>query len=90
MNILMIGQNEVSVIITILLMVIFKFTTTVETNDKLKTGIALLCGIGFGVLAIFMNDITIDFKNIVNYIINGFLTGAASIGLYKAQQIVRN
>lgn len=77
---LAIGAVSASVILSILLRMLYN---TFSISNKAKPWIAVSIGIFLGIVALFYNSETIDFKHIVDYAISGFMTGATAVGLYE-------
>lgn len=82
------GGIGASVIITLILMIVYNFTPTL--TNKWKILIAVLCGIGFGILKIPYEAMPWTVVNIVNNLLQGFMVGAGAIGLHQMQRNIRN
>jgi hypothetical protein len=84
---IMLGKYSVSFILTILLAWVFGLVTdNPDTlSNRLKKAIAVLSGIGLSILAMFyqiaQGFLVLNLPTIVDFIISGFLIGAASIGI---------
>ena len=84
---IMLGKYSVSFILTILLAWVFGLVTdNPDTiSNRIKKAIAVLAGIGLSILAMFYQistgELLLTLPNAVDYIISGFLIGAASIGI---------
>ena len=79
---LMIGSVGASLILTILLGIIYN--TFPKINDRIKTPIAVLIGLGLGVVAMYVEATPpFSFKIWVNFLIKGLLVGASATGLYE-------
>jgi heme A synthase len=84
---IMLGKYSVSFILTILLAWCFGLVTDdpATISNRVKKAIAVLAGIGLSVLAMFYQISTgtllLTLPNTVDYVISGFLIGAASIGI---------
>ena len=77
---LTIGSIGISVVLSIILKLIYGSFTI---GNKIKPWIAVILGMGLGVLAMFYIGEPVIFKSIVDYIIRGFMTGATAVGLYE-------
>lgn len=85
------GQYAIPFLITIFLAVIFKpFDNpdgTSKLPDWLKGYIAIGIGVALGIIGMFYSGVQpITFKVWVDYILYGFVQGAASIGIFKIAQ----
>lgn len=90
MNELAIGQISASVVLSIVLGLIYK---TFTVPDKYKAFIAIIIGIGLGIVAMYYYTPAgqaCTFKMCVDYVLSGFMTGATSVGLYEATRTVTN
>jgi len=76
---MILGSIGVSVIISILLQLIFG---TFIIKNKLKPFISVFLGLGFGVVC-FYYDAGSGFKILIDYLVQGFMTGATAVGLYE-------
>jgi hypothetical protein len=81
------GQYSVPVILTVLLSLVYKFTTV---PDKWKSLIAVVLGIGLGLAGIAYKGMPWSAVNIIDHVIYGLLMGASATGLYELQRTVRN
>lgn len=81
------GGVGATVIITLILMIFYNFLP--EMKNKWKILIAVLCGLGFGMLKIAYDQLDWTVVNIVNNLFQGFLVGAGSIGLHQMQKNAR-
>lgn len=81
------GGVGASLIITIILMIFYSFLP--EMQNKWKILIAIICGLGFGMLKVAYDGMDWTVVNIVNNLFQGFLVGAGSIGLHQMQKIAR-
>ena len=75
------GQYAVPVVLTVILGLIYKVATTIP--DRAKPIIAILAGVGLGVLGMFYNAVDPVLKNIVDYVLYGFMTGCSAVGLWE-------
>ena len=82
-----IAQYSFSGILAIMLGVIWKY---IDANDRWKPLIAIVCGIGLGLVSLGYMGKAWTFVNIVNYAIYGFMNGAAAVGLYEGSRSIRN
>ena len=57
-------------------------------SDRVKNGIALLAGMGFGLLAMFDKVPDPAVRDVIGWLIFGFIEGAAAVGLYKSVKIM--
>jgi len=81
------GGVGASLIITVILMVFYNFFP--DMKNKWKVLIAVLCGLGFGILKIPYDGVAWTVVNVVNNLFQGFLVGAGAIGLHQMQKIAR-
>jgi len=81
------GGIGASVIITLILMIVFNFAP--ELSNKWKISIAILCGLGFGLLKIPYDGLPWTVVNLVNNLLQGFMVGAGAIGLHQMQRNAR-
>ncbi len=81
------GQYALPVLLTVLLGFLYKF---VSIPDKFKAGIAVICGMGLGILGIVYNGIPWSAVNIIDHLIYGFMMGAAAIGIYEVTRTKLN
>lgn len=75
-----IGSMGVSIILSIILRMIYG---TWEVTNRFKPWIAVGCGMGLAVAALYVSDATCDARNIAAYLVQGFMTGATATGLYE-------
>ena len=80
-----IGSFGVTVLLSIILRMIYN---TVEVSNRLKPWIAAVIGVGLGIVAMFYVGMEYTFKLTVDYVIQGFVAGAAAVGLYEMTQRV--
>jgi uncharacterized membrane-anchored protein len=82
-----IGQIGLSVLITVLMGIIYKFFENPDGSssiaDKWKTLIVIVVGMGLSVVAMIYNATAWTAQNIISYLVNGFMSGCAAIGLWK-------
>ncbi len=81
------GQYAVPVILTVVLGIIYRLVGA-GIPDRFKAVIAVVCGIGLGVLAIPYNGMPWSVVNIVDHVIYGLMVGASAVGLYELQRTV--
>ena len=79
------GAHAVPVILSAILGLIFKMAGT-KIEDRWKSVIAVVCGVGLGILAIPYNGLEWTLPTVVDYAISGFMIGASSVGLYELQR----
>ena len=78
-----IGAFGASIIISILLRLIYN---TFVVSNKWKPWIAIIIGVGLGVLALFYSGDPRTIQLVVDYCVKGFMTGATAVGLYEITQ----
>jgi membrane associated rhomboid family serine protease len=84
-----IGIYSLPLILTALLGLIYKIFPNIP--DNYKTLIPIVTGILFGIGYMLVYETTSPtMQMVIEYIIGGFMGGAASIGLYKTQQSTRS
>ena len=77
------------VVLASVLAILFSFfgrpDGTSQLADRVKNGIAILCGVGFGVVIMFRDATPDDFivPYVSGWILYEFVEGAAAVGLYK-------
>jgi len=79
------GQYAVPVILTVILGIIYKF---IPFGDKYKALIAVIIGIGLGVLAIPYKGMPWTVVSLVDHVIYGLMVGASAVGLYELSRTV--
>ena len=79
------GQYAVPVVLTVILGIVYKFASV---PDRWKSLIAVLLGIGLGILAIPYKMLPWTVVNIVDHTIYGLMVGASAVGLYELQRTV--
>jgi hypothetical protein len=88
-EVLNIGKYSIPFLLTMALAVIYSFAPS--ASDRMKNGIALLAGIGLGLLGLYygywQGKVVIGPVVLIDYIIYGFLQGAAAVGLWKSLNI---
>ena len=83
---LKIGQYAVPWVLSIVLGFIYsQFSWT----DKIKNRTAVLCGIAFGIIVIWVNPVVEKWTplNIVEHILYGFNAGLTAVGFWKTLNI---
>jgi len=70
------------VILTVILGIIYKIIPSVP--DRFKALIAIIIGVGIGLIAMCYQGRVLDFKTVIDGILSGLMTGAAAVGLYEA------
>ena len=84
---LMIGDVLVSVILTIILGIVYNL---VIIPDRAKSGLAVLIGTALGIVAMYFNlEPPFSVKMYIQYGLQGFMIGAAAVGLYENYRMVR-
>jgi len=94
---LMVGSYAVPFLLTLILAVVYSFFVEktgdppVEVSmlsDKAKNGIALCLGILLGIAALILKwdagGGAITASSVILYALNGFIQGAAAVGLWKS------
>ena len=81
------GGVGASLMIMMILLVAYNFLP--EMKNKWKILIAVICGLGFGILKIPYDGVDWTVVNIVNNLCQGFLVGAGSVGLHQMQKTAR-
>jgi hypothetical protein len=76
------GAYAMPVVLTALLAVIFKFTGA-KIADRFKALIAVVCGMGLGMLGIFYKGLPITVVTVTDHLIYGFMLGCSAIGIYE-------
>ena len=81
------GQFGMSVVISVILGVIFKRWENPDGSSSLKawkkTWIACAVGMIFGLIGMVYMGIVFSAKNVILYLITGFMTGTTSIGMFE-------
>jgi len=88
-NELTIGGFGVSVILYVALGLIYKAAAD-KVQDRFKALIAVLLGIGLGLVGLAYIGDTWTAKNVIDYLLRGFMAGAGSVGLYELQRTAIN
>jgi len=84
-----IGQYSVPFLLTLILMLIYKFVPVIP--DKFKALLAGAVGVSLAILSMYYSaPVEITFQTWVNTIIGGFLIGMSAVGLYEATRTVLN
>jgi len=83
-----IGGFALSVILTVVLSVIYSLIPAIP--DRAKSAIAIGCGMGLGIVGMIYGGAEITGKVVIDYLLAGFMTGAAAVGLYEFQAKARN
>lgn len=79
------GQVGASIVLTVILGVTFRLLGEKLAN-KWKPLIAIVAGVGIGLLAIPYNGLPWIANNIIDYAIHGLMIGAGATGLYELQK----
>jgi len=83
---LVIGGFGGAVILYVLLGLIFK-TVGPGLKDRFKPLIAVLCGLGLGLLALLYSGDGWAARVVIDYCVQGVMTGATAVGLYEVQRM---
>jgi hydrogenase/urease accessory protein HupE len=84
------GQYSLPLLLAVILGISYKLIGE-GLADRWKSIIALVLGLGLGLLAMVYNQETpYAIKTIIDYALFGFMAGAAAVGLYEAQRSFRN
>jgi hypothetical protein len=75
-------------ILSVLYSVFNKSDGTSYLSDRVKNGLALIIGMGFGFIIMFDKGIDLNWRNLVGWGIFGIVEGAAAVGLYKSFKIL--
>jgi len=79
------GAYAVPIILTVILAIIYKFITF---GDKYKALLAVVVGIGLGILAIPYKGVDWTVVAVVDHAVYGLMVGAAAVGIYELQRTV--
>ena len=77
---------QVSFIIAIFLVIVYSYFPTL--HNKWKIGIALILGVGFGLLKISYDGLPWTVVNVVDNLLQGFLVGASAVGIDQMRRNV--
>ncbi len=81
------GQYALPVIITVILAFVYKSFDNPDGSSSIpnrsKPLIAISIGIGLGIVGLFYNAVEASFKNIVDHVLYGFMTGASAVGIWE-------
>ena len=83
-----------AVLAKVLSIVFSMFNKSDGTNglsERIKNGIAMLCGVGFGVIVMLRNatspdDLSLEY--VIGWILYGIFEGATTVRLYKTARIM--
>ncbi len=94
---LMVGSYTIPFLLTLILAVVYSFFTAKQGDppveistltDKTKNAIALGAGVLLGIAALILKwdagGFQLTASNIILYALNGFIQGAAAVGLWKS------
>jgi hypothetical protein len=81
------GGVALSALLTVILALIYKVTGD-KIPDRFRAVIAIVIGIGLGLLDIPYRGLECTFACIVDHAIAGFMIGCTAVGLYEAQRTV--
>jgi hypothetical protein len=88
------GQYALPVILMVGLAFFYKIFDKADGTsyipNRLKPLIAISLGIILGIVAMFYNGIQPVFKNIVDYVLYGFMAGAGAVGLWEGFSAVKS
>ena len=79
-----IGVVALSALLMVVLQVIYKIAPAIP--DRWKALIAMLAGIALGLVAMLYNEPAFTTKLVIDYILAGFMAGAAASGLYEGER----
>jgi uncharacterized membrane protein YadS len=82
-----IGTYSLPVILTVVLGIVYKLFPVI--GDSYKALVAVFIGALLGVVAMLYGAELVTAKIVIEYIIAGFMAGAAAVGLYEAQKAIR-
>jgi len=81
------GQYALPVILMVILSFIYKVFGEGDgsgaISNRAKPVIAICIGMALGVIGIFYNGVQLTFKNFVDYLLYGFMTGCSAVGLWE-------
>ncbi len=82
------GQYALPVILMVVLSLIYKMIGQDGDDPNLisnraKPLIAILIGVGLGIVGMFYNGLAATFNNIVDSTLYGFMTGCSAVGLWE-------
>ena len=81
------GAYAIPVILTVVLGLVYRL---VSFRDKYKALLAVIVGIGLGLLSIPYKGIPWNIVTVVDACIYGLMVGASAVGLYELQRTVTN
>jgi hydrogenase/urease accessory protein HupE len=82
------GQYSLPILLTVILGICFKLIGE-GLADRWKSIIALVLGLGLGLLAMVYNqEAPYTWVVVIDHCLFGFMAGAAAVGLYEAQRSV--
>jgi multisubunit Na+/H+ antiporter MnhB subunit len=76
------GTYALPVVLMVILALFYRIVGT-EVNNRWKSVIAILAGVGLGVAGIAYNEQPWTAKIIIDYALYGFMQGAAAVGLWE-------
>lgn len=86
MDDILIGTYGLSVLLTVIMGIVYKFFEqgdgTSSLKDKWKTIIVVVVGMGLSVLGLLYKGEIPQTKIVIDYLVTGFMSGATSIGLW--------
>jgi len=83
-----IGQFALPAILTVVLALIYQLIPKIP--NRAKPAIAVGCGMGLGFVGVIYAGVEMTGKVVIDYLLAGFMAGAAAVGLYEFQSKVRN
>jgi len=83
------GAYSIPIILTVFLSLIYKCAGG-KIPDRWKALIAVVIGIGLGLLSISYTGKVWDIVTVVDGVVYGLMVGASSTGLYELQRTVTN
>jgi peptidoglycan/LPS O-acetylase OafA/YrhL len=76
------GTYALPVVLMVILALFYRIVGT-EVNNRWKSVIAILAGVGLGIAGIAYNEQPWTAKIIIDYALYGFMQGAAAVGLWE-------
>ena len=82
-----IGQYAVPVLLTVIMMLVYKFIPVI--GDRYKAVLTMGVAVGLAIISMFYaSPEAVTFQMWVNTIVGGIIIGAAAVGLYEGQRTV--
>lgn len=82
-----IGQYSIPAVLMVVLAIIYSISGAIP--DRWKPLIAVAAGIGLGVLGLLYAGAALTVRSVMDYLLYGFMTGAAAVGLYEVNRALR-